>query len=189
MTNRIKLAGVLGALVVAGVHRAEVDMAIEQEALRNRFADNTKSPTGRLSFPGLPERQDIGNGVYRGTYELGQPERPVGVSPALGAPYDESHAIKITRDNPQADIYASAADLISPLPDRLSVNPESPHYGNYGRIGVRFDGSDRPGDVEEYCVSEGWIRIRTFMANGKPKRERGKFVCLKKYGKVEPYRK
>jgi len=165
MTNRIKLAGVLGALVVAGVHRAEVDMAIEQEALRDRFAD--KNPPVANTPKG----------------------RPTGVNPALGAPYDESHAIKITRDNPQADIYASVADLISPLPDRLSVNPESPHYGNYGRIGVRFDGSDRPGDVEEYCVSEGWIRIRTFMANGKPKRERGKFVCLKKYGKVEPYRK
>lgn len=148
------LGHALGAIVLAGAARAEVDMALEQEALRDRFT---------------------------------------GINPNLGAPYggpdiviaDESFQLK----NPQADVYASAADLISPLPDRLSVNPESPFYGEYGSVGVRFDGSDRPGDVEEYCVSEGWIRVRTFMANGKPKRERGKFVCLKRHGKVEPYRK
>lgn len=152
MNKRLGISSALLGIVVAGAARAEVDMALEQEALRNRF-----SPSGRAT----------------------------GVNPALGLPYDESHATK----NPQADAYASAADLISPLPDRLSVDPQSPFYGEYGRVGVRFDGSDRPGDVEEYCVSEGWIRIRTFMANGKPKRERGKFVCLKRYGVVEPYRK
>ena len=98
----------------------------------------------------------------------------------------------------QGDVYAAAAAQImapaddEPLPDRLSVNPDSPYYQKRWadvRLGVRFDGSDRPGDVEEYCVSEGWIRVQTFMNNGKPKRERGKIVCLKRHGRVEPYRK
>lgn len=180
MAKTLKLSAALGAIVLAGAARAEVDMALEQEALKENF-----TPTGRLSFPGLPKQQDLGDGKYKASLRIGEPERPTGVNPNLGLPYDESSHIK----NPQADAYAAVADLISPLPDRLSVNPDSPFYGEYGKVGVRFDGSDRPGDVEEYCVSEGWIRVRTFMANGKPKRERGKFVCLKRWGKVEPYRK
>lgn len=88
---------------------------------------------------------------------------------------------------------SAAVDPDMPLPDRLSVNPESPFYDKEllatTKLGVRFDGSDRPGDVEEYCISEGWIRVQTYLANGKVRRERGKIICLKKWGKVEPYRK
>jgi len=99
--------------------------------------------------------------------------------------------------NPQTAVYAAGAaatfDPNEPLPDRLSVNPDSPFYDKdllaRARFGVRFDGKDRPGDVEEYCVSEGWIRVQTYLANGKVRRERGKIICLKKWGKVEPYRK
>ncbi len=47
------------------------------------------------------------------------------------------------------------------LPDRLSVNPKSPFYDEalleYG-IGVRFKGEEKT-NVEEYCISEGWIRV------------------------------
>ncbi len=47
------------------------------------------------------------------------------------------------------------------LPDRLSVNPKSPHYDEalleHG-IGVRFKGEEKT-NVEEYCISEGWIRV------------------------------
>jgi len=47
------------------------------------------------------------------------------------------------------------------LPDRLSVNPKSPYYNEallqHG-IGVRFNGEERT-NVEEYCISEGWIRV------------------------------
>ena len=138
-------------------------------------------------------------------------------NPALSAPYGADPASRLLDPeaydslklyceqdvalfgvNGQMDLYAQAAAEImkpgddEPMPDRFSVNPESPFYDKRWasiRIGVRFDGSDRPGDVEEYCVSEGWIRVQMFMKNGKVKRERGKIVCLKRHGKVEPYRK
>lgn len=71
------------------------------------------------------------------------------------------------------------------LPDRLSVNPKSPHYNEdilRRDIGVRFDGRDRK-DVEEYCVSEGWIRV----AVGKTVDRHGNPLTIKLSGKVEPY--
>ena len=74
-----------------------------------------------------------------------------------------------------------------PLPDRLSTDPQSPfhvaaHFEH--EIGVRFNGKDRF-DVEEYCVSEGWIRV----AAGKSKDRFGQPMTLKLKGKVEPYDK
>lgn len=71
------------------------------------------------------------------------------------------------------------------LPDRLSVDPQSPHYNEalLGRgIGVRFNGADKT-NVEEYCVSEGWVRL----AVGKTLDRRGKQLTIKYTGKVEPY--
>ena len=47
------------------------------------------------------------------------------------------------------------------LPDRLSVNPKSPFYDAQlleREIGVRFRGEEKT-NVEEYCISEGWIRV------------------------------
>jgi hypothetical protein len=71
------------------------------------------------------------------------------------------------------------------LPDRLSTNPRSPHYDEEllkRDIGIRFDGKERK-DVEEYCVSEGWIRV----AVGKTVDRHGNALTLKLNGKVEPY--
>lgn len=71
------------------------------------------------------------------------------------------------------------------LPDRLSVNPRSPHYNEEilkHDVGVRFDGKDRT-NVEEYCVSEGWIRV----AAGKALDRQGNPLTIKLKGKVEPY--
>ncbi|MBV9692533.1 MAG: DUF3297 family protein, partial [Alphaproteobacteria bacterium] len=47
------------------------------------------------------------------------------------------------------------------LPDRLSTNPKSPHYDEAllaRGVGIRFNGQEKT-NVEEYCVSEGWIRV------------------------------
>ena len=47
------------------------------------------------------------------------------------------------------------------LPDRLSVNPDSPHYVEEvfeHSIGIRLNGNER-NDVEEYCISEGWVKV------------------------------
>jgi Protein of unknown function (DUF3297) len=71
------------------------------------------------------------------------------------------------------------------LPDRLSTNPRSPYYNEEllkRNIGIRFDGKDRK-DVDEYCVSEGWIRV----AVGKTVDRHGNPLTIKLNGKVEPY--
>ena len=71
------------------------------------------------------------------------------------------------------------------LPDRLSLNPRSPYFDAdlLGRgIGIRFKGQEKT-NVEEYCVSEGWIRVaagRSLDRNGQP-------MTIKLSGPVEPY--
>lgn len=70
-------------------------------------------------------------------------------------------------------------------PDRLSNDPRSPHYdeASLGRgIGIVFNGEERT-NVEEYCVSEGWIRV----AVGRALDRRGNPMTMKVNGRVEPY--
>jgi hypothetical protein len=72
-----------------------------------------------------------------------------------------------------------------PLPDHLSVDPRSPHYDKDAlehEIVVRFNDRERT-DVEEYCVSEGWIKV----AAGRTLDRYGQPFLLKLKGKVEPY--
>ncbi|OFX05559.1 MAG: glutathione peroxidase [Alphaproteobacteria bacterium RIFCSPHIGHO2_12_FULL_63_12] len=72
-------------------------------------------------------------------------------------------------------------------PDRLSVNPKSPHFDQevlQRDVGIRFNGEERT-NVEEYCVSEGWIRV----AVGKTLDRKGNPLTLKVNGVVEPYYK
>ena len=71
------------------------------------------------------------------------------------------------------------------LPDRLSINPSSPWYNEEvlsRDVGVRFKGVDRT-NVEEYCVSEGWVR----MTAGNAKDRYGNPMTIKVSGEVEPY--
>ena len=71
------------------------------------------------------------------------------------------------------------------LPDRLSTDPRSPHYDEailQRDIGIRFKGVEKT-NVEEYCVSEGWIRV----AAGKGKDRFGNPLTIKLSGAVEPY--
>ena len=71
------------------------------------------------------------------------------------------------------------------LPDRLSVNPQSPHYNEEvlkKDVGVRFNGVEK-NNVEEYCVSEGWIKV----AAGKSLDRKGNPMTITLKGKVEPY--
>ena len=70
-------------------------------------------------------------------------------------------------------------------PDRLAVDPDSPHYDAEileRNVGIRFNGNEKT-NVEEYCVSEGWVRL----AVGKTLDRRGKQLTIKYSGKVEPY--
>ena len=71
------------------------------------------------------------------------------------------------------------------LPDRLSTDPRSPYYNAEilaRDIGIRFKGVEK-NNVEEYCVSEGWVRV----AAGAAKDRHGNPVTIKVSGTVEPY--
>lgn len=71
------------------------------------------------------------------------------------------------------------------LPDRLSSDPSSPYYDAElleRGIGIRFKGAEKT-NVEEYCVSEGWIRVSV----GKAKDRAGNPMTVKLKGPVEPY--
>jgi len=70
-------------------------------------------------------------------------------------------------------------------PDRLCANPKSPFYDAAlleRGIGVRFKGVDKT-NVEEYCVSEGWVRL----AVGNSVDRKGNAITIKLQGPVEPY--
>jgi hypothetical protein len=71
------------------------------------------------------------------------------------------------------------------LPDRLSLDPRSPFHDApllERGVGIVFNGVERT-NVEEYCISEGWIRVPA----GNAKDRLGKPLLLKLKGKVEPY--
>ena len=71
------------------------------------------------------------------------------------------------------------------LPDRLSNDPRSPFYNAEilaREVGIRFKGVEK-NNVEEYCVSEGWVRVTA----GASKDRFGNPLTIKLTGQVEPY--
>ena len=72
-----------------------------------------------------------------------------------------------------------------PLPDRLSVDPRSPHYVAAvleHDIGIQLNDKERR-DVEEYCISEGWVKV----AAGKTVDRKGRPLLIKLTGKVAAF--
>jgi hypothetical protein len=70
-------------------------------------------------------------------------------------------------------------------PDRLSIHPNSEHFSAdvlQRGIGIKFRGNQRR-DVEEYCISEGWIRVQT----GKTVDRHGRPLTIKLNGEVEAW--
>ena len=71
------------------------------------------------------------------------------------------------------------------LPDRLSVNPKSPYYNEallLRGVGIRFKGEEK-NNVEEYCISEGWIRVSA----GKAVDRKGNPLTMLLKGPVEAW--
>lgn len=70
-------------------------------------------------------------------------------------------------------------------PDRLAINPGSPYHDAEALargVGVRFKGVEKT-NVDEYCVSEGWVRLSV----GKTVDRKGNAMTVKLQGVVEPY--
>lgn len=71
------------------------------------------------------------------------------------------------------------------LPDRLSTNPASPFHDAdllQRGVGIRFNGAEKT-NVDEYCVSEGWVRVSAGAARDRA----GNPMTIKLNGTVDPY--
>jgi len=71
------------------------------------------------------------------------------------------------------------------LPDHLSIDPHSPHFvaAVFAHdVGIRFNGQERQ-DVEEYCISEGWVKVPA----GKTLDRKGRPLLIRLKGRVEAY--
>ncbi|MGS0743063.1 DUF3297 family protein [Glaciimonas sp. GG7] len=72
-----------------------------------------------------------------------------------------------------------------PLPDRLSIDPRSPYHIAAifeHDVGIKLNDKEHF-DVEEYCISEGWIKVPA----GKALDRKGNPLITKIKGMVEPF--
>jgi hypothetical protein len=77
------------------------------------------------------------------------------------------------------------SEITDTPPDRLSLDPRSPHFDETKLrrgVGIRFNGNEKT-NVEEYSVSEGWIKV----AAGKSRDRYGNPMTITLKGTVEPY--
>jgi hypothetical protein len=85
------------------------------------------------------------------------------------------------------DTTTTTAPTRPALPDHLSADPRSPHHIAAvfeHDIGIRLNDKERV-DVEEYCISEGWVKVPA----GKTRDRKGQPLLMKVKGKVEAYYK
>jgi hypothetical protein len=99
-----------------------------------------------------------------------------------------AHGRRIVDNSGMNDTIQSPSPTERPaLPDHLSIDPKSPHHNaevfTYP-VGIRFNGKERF-DVEEYCLSEGWIKV----AAGKTLDRKGRPMLIKLKGAVEAFYK
>jgi len=72
-----------------------------------------------------------------------------------------------------------------PFPDRLAIDPRSPYFNAAifeHDVGIKLNDNERS-DVEEYCISEGWVKVQA----GKARDRKGNPLLIKVKGKVEPF--
>lgn len=88
-----------------------------------------------------------------------------------------------TAPDPQVEPAAPTSTDIPP--DRLAIDQSSPHFDAdklERGIGIRFKGTERT-NVEEYSISEGWIRVQA----GRSLDRKGRPLTLKLSGPVEAW--
>jgi Protein of unknown function (DUF3297) len=84
-----------------------------------------------------------------------------------------------------SDAPATPQTDLPTMPDRLSVDPASPHHQPtvlQRAIGIRLNDKERS-DVEEYCISEGWVKVPA----GRSLDRKGRPMMIKLKGKVEAF--
>jgi hypothetical protein len=70
-------------------------------------------------------------------------------------------------------------------PDHLAIDPRSQHFDHdtlARGVGIRFKGVQRT-NIEEYCISEGWVRVQA----GKTMDRNGRPLTIKLSGPVEAW--
>jgi hypothetical protein len=96
-----------------------------------------------------------------------------------------SASMSETNDTTKTSDTGAATTESPPIPDHLSVDPRSPHHVAAvfeKEVGIRLNGNERF-DVEEYCISEGWVKVPA----GKALDRKGKPLMIKLKGKVEAF--
>jgi hypothetical protein len=96
-----------------------------------------------------------------------------------------SASMSETNDTTKTSDTSAATTDSPPIPDHLSVDPRSPHHVAAvfeKEVGIRLNGNERF-DVEEYCISEGWVKVPA----GKALDRKGKPLMIKLKGKVEAF--
>ncbi|WP_137681036.1 DUF3297 family protein [Aurantiacibacter suaedae] len=84
---------------------------------------------------------------------------------------------------PEASSNTPAAAEVPP--DHLAIDPRSPHFDGeklQRGVAIRFKGRERR-DIEEYCISEGWVRVQA----GKAMDRKGRPLTIKLKGEVEAW--
>jgi Protein of unknown function (DUF3297) len=118
-----------------------------------------------------------------------QPDKKVDCAMTTSKPNPNPVANSATNSATPSEIRAASASAASQpsLPDRLSVDAKSPFYNASvfeHEVGIRFNGVEKT-TVEEYCISEGWIRVPA----GKSLDRKGRPLMIKLKGLVEAFYK
>ncbi len=111
------------------------------------------------------------------------PDRPVGQGGCAACA--DGEAGRIDKGNRGIAVNDKTDATTDQLPDRLSTDPKSPYYNAdvlARDVGIRFKGIEKT-NVEEYCVSEGWVRVTA----GAARDRYGNPLTIKVHGPVEPY--
>ena len=90
----------------------------------------------------------------------------------------------MTEETPEAPAEAKTGAADVP-PDHLAISPSSPHFDSdklQRGVGIRFKGVERT-NIEEYCISEGWVKVLA----GKAVDRKGRPMLIKLSGPVEAW--
>ena len=141
-----------------------------------------------ITFPMFAKIEVNGNNVHP-LYQYLKNERSGLLGPSSGqggrAVCADGEAGGIEKGNRGAAVNEKNEAVTDQLPDRLSTDPKSPYYNEEvlsRDVGIRFKGVEKT-NVEEYCISEGWVRVTA----GNAKDRYGNPLTIKVHGPVEPY--